>query len=92
MPKFVVNRENILAHENVIEEVMKEFDSVLPVRFGTVAADADEIRNLLDRRHREFHNLLQDIDHKVELNVKGIWKNVSIIFQEITKRIKRLGD
>jgi len=91
MTKFVVNRENILAHENVLEEVMKEFDSVLPVRFGTVASNAEEIRNLLDRRHREFYNLLQDIDHKVELNVKCIWKNVSIIFQEIKKENKEIG-
>ncbi len=72
--KFVVNRENILAHERVIEEVMKEFDSVLPVRFGTISANADEIRNLLDRRNREFKNLLRDMEHKVELGVKGYGK------------------
>lgn len=95
MTKFVVNRENMLAHERVIEEVMKEFDSVLPVRFGTVASNADEIRNLLDRRYREFKNLLRDMDHKVELGVKGIWKNMDIIFREIgeeNKEIKRLKE
>src|SRR3990172_5601052 len=62
MTKFVVNRENMLAHEKMIEEVMKEFDSVLPVRFGTIASSADEIRNLLDRRYREFKNALRDMD------------------------------
>lgn len=95
MTKFVVNRENMLAHEKVIEEVMKEFDSVLPVRFGTIASNADEIRNLLDRRYREFKNLLRDMDHKVELGVKGIWKNMDIIFREIgeeNKEIKRLKE
>jgi len=93
--KFVVNRENMLSHEKVIEEVMKEFDSVLPVRFGTVASGADEIRNLLDRRYREFKNLLRDMDHKIELGVKGLWKNMGIIFKEITeenKEIKRLKE
>ena len=80
MTKFVVNRENMLAHEKVIEEVMQEFDSVLPVRFGTIASSADEIRNLLDRRYREFKNALRDMDHKVELGIKGIWKNMEIIF------------
>jgi len=95
MTKFVVNRENMLSHEKVIEEVMKEFDSVLPVRFGTVASGADEIRNLLDRRYREFKNLLRDMDHKIELGVKGLWKNMGIIFKEITeenKEIKRLKE
>jgi len=83
MTRFVVNRENMLAHEKVIEEVMKEFDSVIPVRFGTIASNADEIRNLLDRRYREFKNLLRDMDHKVELGVKGLWKNMDVIFIEI---------
>jgi len=95
MSKFVVNRENMLAHEKVIEEVMKEFNSVLPVRFGTVASGADEIRNLLDRRYREFKNLLRDMDHKVELGVKGIWKNMDLIFKEIAeenREIKRLKE
>ncbi len=90
MTKFVVNRENMLAHEKVIEEVMKEFDSVLPVRFGTIASNADEIRNLLDRRYREFKNLLRDMDHKVELGVKGIWKNMDVIFKEIVEENKEI--
>ena len=81
--KFVVSRENLLAHEKVIEEVMKEFESILPVRFGTVAPSADEIRNLLDRRNSEFRNLLKDINNKVELGIKGVWKNMEIIFREI---------
>jgi len=92
MTKFVVNRENMLAHEKVIEEVMQEFDSVLPVRFGTIASNADEIRNLLDRRYREFKNALRDADHKVELGVKGVWKNMDVIFKEVVdenKAIKR---
>ena len=88
--KFVVNRESLLAHERVIEEVMKEFDSVLPVRFGTIASSADEIRNLLDRRYREFKNALRDTDHKVELGVKGVWKNMDVIFQEITQENKEI--
>jgi hypothetical protein len=85
LSKLVVNRENMLAHERVIEKVMEEFDSVLPVRFGTIASDADEIRKLLDRRRREFKNLLRQMDHKVELGVKGLWKDMDIIFKEIVK-------
>jgi len=95
LAKFVVDRQNMLAHEKVIEEVMKEFDSVLPVRFGTIASDADEIRNLLDRRYREFKNALRDMNHKVELGVKGIWKNMNTIFKEIgeeNKEIKNLKE
>ena len=94
MTKYVVSQENLLAHEMVIEEVMKEF-TVLPVRFCTIASNADEIRNLLDRRYREFKNLLRDMDHKIELGTKGLWKNMDLIFKEIIKEnqeIKRLKE
>jgi hypothetical protein len=92
MTKLVVDREHMLAHEKVIEEVMKEFDSVLPVRFGTIASNADEIRALLDRRYREFKTLLRDMDHKVELGVKGLWKNIDVIFKEIVKENKEIKE
>jgi hypothetical protein len=94
MTKYVVSRENLLTHERVIEEVMKEF-TVLPVRFCTIASNADEIRNLLDRRYREFKNLLRDMDHKIELGTKGLWKNMDLIFKEIIKEnheIKKLKE
>ncbi len=93
MGKLEVSRQNLLVHEKVIEEVMKEFDSVLPVRFGTIASGADEIRNLLDRRCSEFKIALRDMDHKIELGVKGIWKNMEVVFKEIVEEnqdIKKL--
>jgi len=88
--RLVVNAENILAHEKVIEEVMKEF-TVLPVRFCTIAVSADEIRSLLFKRYREFKNLLRDMDHKIELGVKGVWKDMRIVFEEITGKNKEIG-
>ena len=83
--KLAANRQNMIGHEKVIEEVMKEFDSVLPVRFGTIACGADEIRNLLDRRYREFKSALRDMEHKVELGVKGIWNDMDVVFSEIVE-------
>lgn len=81
--KFVVNPENMLAHQKVIEEVMKEFNSILPLRFGIIAATPDEIRNLLNRRYSEFKELLRTFENKVEVNVKCTWKNMDSIFKEI---------
>ena len=88
MTRFVVNRENMMAHQKVLEKVMTEFDGVLPVRFGTIASSADETRNLLDRRYREFTNALRDMDHKIELGVKGLWLDMNTIFKEITEENK----
>lgn len=85
LSRFVVNPENMLAHQKVIEMVMKEFRSVIPIRFGTIAATPDEIRNLLNRRYSEFMELLRQFENKVELNVRGTWKNMGMIYKEIDK-------
>ena len=95
LTKFVVNRYNMIAHEKVIEKVMKEFNSVLPVRFGTIASNPDEIRNLLDDRYREFKDHLRYMDNKIELSVKGLWKNMDPIFNEVVEeniQIKNLKE
>ena len=82
---FVLNPENILAHQKVIEAVMSQFNSVIPVRFGTVAATPDEIRNLLDRRYSELSELLERFENKVEYNLKASWRNMAVIYKEIDK-------
>jgi hypothetical protein len=82
---FVLNPENILAHQKVIEVVMTQFNSVIPVRFGTVAATPDEIRNLLDRRYSELSELLERFENKVEYNLKASWRNMADIYKEIDK-------
>jgi len=92
MTKYVINRENMTTHEKVIEEVMKDY-TVLPVRFCTIAASAEEVRNLLRRRQSEFKGLLRDMDNKVEMGLKAVWKDVSQVFHEIgeeNKEIKKL--
>ena len=71
LAKLAVSRENVLAHERVIEEVMKDENTVLPVRFCTIASSAEEVRNLLARRQREFKYLLKDMDHKIKWVQKG---------------------
>ena len=73
------------SHQMVIEAAMKEFSSILPIRFGTIAATPDEIRNLLNRRYSEFMALLRQFENKVELNVRGTWKNMGMIYNEIDR-------
>ncbi len=82
--RLVVNRENTLAHERVVEDVMKEF-TVLPVRFCTISSGVDEILHILDRRYDEFKDLLNNVDNKIELSVKCLWKNITAIYNEITE-------
>lgn len=82
MTHYVISRMNLIHHEEVIEKVMKEY-AVLPVRFCTIASDAEEIRSLLRRRYSEFKGLLRDMDNKIEVGVKAYWKGMPQILQEI---------
>ena len=94
MRKYVVSRETMMAHEKVLEKVMKDC-TVLPVRFYTVAPSADEVRSLLRKRHAEFKNLLRYLDGRAELGLKVLWRDEKAIFQEIVaenRKLRKLRD
>jgi len=71
--RYEVSREYVLKHEWVIEQVMQYY-TVLPVRFGTVAANENDVQVKLLRRHfGSLHGMLKRLDNKVELGVKAWW-------------------
>jgi len=83
--QYESTRQNMVAHERVLEAVMREF-TLLPVRFGTVAdstSPVQDIQKLLSSRFYEFQELLKDMDGKVELGLKAFWRNEKAIFEEI---------
>jgi len=97
--KYPISRENTMAHQKVLEELMKDF-TVLPVRFGTIAGTKNGIcaeerirEEVLKLRYKELKDLLIKMDNKIELGIKAFWIDTKIIFQEIVdenSRIRRL--
>ena len=90
MTRYVVSKETMLTHEKVIEIVMRDY-TVLPVRFYTVAPNAEEVRSLLRRRYQEFKKLLRELDNKVELGLKALWRDMNTIFAEIVAEDEEAG-
>ena len=92
---YDLTRANLVAHQRVLEGLMSEF-TLLPVRFGTVAAPASAARDvatLLSRHYREFDGLLSEMEGKVELGVKALWRDEQTVFEEIVAQdesIRRL--
>ena len=70
--KYQASRENFLAHEKAIEEVMKD-NTVLPVRFGTISEDEEKVKKILEREHDKFIDLLKNMQDKKELGLKAIF-------------------
>ncbi len=90
-------RVNMVAHERVVESVLKQY-ALLPVRFGTVAGPSfglEDLHRLLQRRSQEFHGLLGEVQGRVELGVKALWKDSKAVFEEVVHEnppIRRLRD
>jgi len=85
MTKYVISRQNLITNQKVIEEVMKDYSAVLPVRFCTIATSTEEVRNLLMKRYQELKNLLRSMDNKVELGLKVFWQDIESVFKEIAE-------
>jgi len=75
--KYKVSRDNLLAHEKVIEAAMVSH-TVLPVRFCTIADNEEKVKRILEREHDRFLELLHKMDGKRELGVKAFFKEDAI--------------
>lgn len=89
--KYPVSRENTMAHQKVLEEVMKQF-TLLPVRFCTIAKHEEKIKEkLLKSRFEEFKDLLSQMKDKVELGVRAFWTNTAKVFEELVAENKTIA-
>lgn len=90
---YPASRENFLAHEEAIEEAMKG-QPVLPVRFGTIADDEEEVVNILKAEQNKFKELLNEVSGKTELGLKALVKE-EVVYKDIMEKyeeIKALKD
>lgn len=87
--RYSVSRENALAHEKAIEEVMKSY-VVLPVRFCTIAKDEEKIKKILEKEYNRFIGLLKDMEDKKELGLKAIFKE-DVIYKDILEKYKDIS-
>jgi hypothetical protein len=77
---FDPTRENALAHEHVIETVMKTH-TIIPMSFGTVFRTDDDIREVLRSIYPSVKDVLQQMAGKVEFGLKVTWDREHIIEQ-----------
>lgn len=75
---FDPTRENALAHEHVIETVMKQY-TVIPMSFGTVFRTDDDIREVLKSIYPSLKDVLKQMEGKVEFGLKVTWDRDEII-------------
>src|SRR5438477_11212988 len=69
---FDRTRENALAHEHVIETVMKNH-TIIPMSFGTVFCTDDDIREVLKGIYSSVKDVFEQMAGKLECGLKFIW-------------------
>src|SRR5690349_18022316 len=75
---FDPTRENALAHEHVIETVMKSY-TIIPMSFGTVFRTDDDIREVLRSIYVSLKDVLKQMAGKVEFGLKVNWDRDQVI-------------
>jgi hypothetical protein len=79
-----LGREEMLTHARVVEAAMAN-GTVLPMRFGVVMTDADEIRErLLDDHAADLNAQLGEFDGKVEIRIRAVYEE-SALLREVVR-------
>ncbi|MBK8046201.1 MAG: GvpL/GvpF family gas vesicle protein [Anaerolineales bacterium] len=68
-----VDASLVWQHEQVIERIMHDV-TLLPVRFGTIMAGPDDVREVLRERHQTMLGDLQHLAGCVEIGVRVLWQ------------------
>src|SRR5207253_1364981 len=71
-------RENVFAHEQVNETVMREF-TVLPMAFGALFRTQDDIIELMRGTYDALRDVLAKMEGKVEFGLKVNWDRDRVI-------------
>jgi hypothetical protein len=78
-PEVRATRRDLISHSRVLERALAS-GPVLPLRFGTVLADeASVVSDLLEPRREELTTLLARFERKVELRVKGFYRDEELL-------------
>jgi hypothetical protein len=75
---YDATRENVFAHEQVNETVMREF-TVLPMAFGVLFRTENDIVELMRGTYDALHDVFAKMEGKVEYGLKVNWDRDQVI-------------
>ncbi|HOV78907.1 MAG TPA: GvpL/GvpF family gas vesicle protein [Bacillota bacterium] len=82
-------RKNIQKHQKIISRVQENYE-LLPLRFGTVFKDNEEVRKILEDSYPEIRNMLNKISGKVELGLRVFWVHEAFLREVGNRKVEEL--
>ena len=77
-PEIDPTRKNVQAHTIAQEALLKEYN-LLPMGFGMIATDEDEVRSLLEDNYDGLLGELNRLAGKIEVELKVFWEQEAVI-------------
>ena len=87
--KIRPQRKLLAAHQHVVTEIAKNWNA-LPVAFGLIADDEDDVRSVLERNSTLLHEQLERIQGKIEMFLSIKWTAPNV-FQYFIDRYSDLA-
>ena len=79
-------RDELMAHSQVLAESLDAARAVLPMRFGVVMPSDDSVRKeLLDAFRPDLESQLDEMDGKIEMNLKGIYDEAAVLREVVAE-------
>jgi len=76
-PRLRPERRNITAHQTVLHYLMEQ-GTVLPMRFGVIARNAEAVRKVLDANHKSIKEHFERLKGRVEMGLRVSWDTSNI--------------
>jgi hypothetical protein len=73
---------HLFVHQAVIEKVL-QVHTVVPVKFGTLARDEEEVRTILEQGYPQLRAALEAMEGKIELDVVALWRDLDSVLRGI---------
>lgn len=77
-------RRHLAAHRDVLRRLIAQERAVLPICFGTVASNPDEVMGMLARNRTALTRQLKRVAGKVEMGLRGVWEVTNIFDYFVT--------
>lgn len=82
----------LISHQQMIERIMKNLGTILPVKFGTMLKDEKEVNSVLEKGNSFLSGTLEMMKDKIEVDLVCFWneeKAAQMAYQE-NKRIQKM--